>query len=51
MHSASCLIPASNAQHVELGRVKGRRKEEEEEELLQDLKNKITANRHASKSN
>jgi hypothetical protein len=29
MHSVSCLIPASNTQHVELGRVKGRRREEE----------------------
>jgi hypothetical protein len=28
MHSVSCLIPASNTQHVELGRVK----EEEEKE-------------------
>jgi hypothetical protein len=26
MHSVSCLIPASNTQHVELGRVKGRRR-------------------------
>jgi hypothetical protein len=26
MHSVSCLISASNAQHVEFGRVKGRRK-------------------------
>jgi hypothetical protein len=29
----SCLISAINTQHVELGRVKGRRREEEEEEF------------------
>jgi hypothetical protein len=26
MHSVSCLIPASNTQHVEFGRVKERRR-------------------------
>jgi hypothetical protein len=33
MHSVSCLISAINTQHVEVGRVKGRRRKEELEEV------------------
>jgi hypothetical protein len=42
MHSVSCLIPVSNTQHVELGRVKGRRRREEDTGKVYLAHNDIT---------